>query len=198
LPLVSGKSVQANLLPQSIRVISCAATVWLYPREPPRVICNGSLDEDHHLLSGFSASHEGAGNTDKRVSTSVASSSSGPPADLLPTATPTNPEAPYGSRRCSAASAVSEQPSSASSPAYHSAIEDLSEVGMLATPAASSVPLNQTQVEIVGVIDKIWVLCHRGDYACAYRLRLVACRIPFDYWANRAWSFPRSSFQGRS
>ena len=106
----------------------------------------------------------------------MASSSSGQLADLLPLSTPSNPEVASGSRRCSVASAASEQPSSASSPAYLSAMEDLSEVGMSATPAASSVTLNQTQVEIVGVIDR-----KSGFYAIGVSTR---ARIVYGSWPS--------------
>jgi hypothetical protein len=108
-------------LPLPIRVISCAATVWLYPRESPASSATARLMKTTTCSQDSQLSHEGAGTTDKRISTFVASSSTGPPADLLPLSTPSNPEAASGSRRCSAASAVSEQPSSASSPAYLSA-----------------------------------------------------------------------------
>ena len=53
-------------------------------------------------------------------------------------------------------------------------MEDLSEVSMPATPSASPITLNQTQVEIVGVIDK-----KSGFYAIAVTTR---ARIVYGSW----------------
>lgn len=157
----------------------CSDCMAVCSRGPCIVCTNPTVpDDDHYLLTGFSVSHGRAGNTDKRISTSVTSSSTGPPAEPLPLSTPlstpSNSDAPARPRRCFTSSAISEQPSSASSPAYHSATEDISEVSIPVAPPASSITLNQTQVEIVGIPDQ-----KAGFYAIGVTTRP---RIVYGSW----------------
>ena len=87
----------------------------------PCIICNPpeAPEDDHFLVSGFSASHGQSGPTDTMLAA--------PPAAPPPLVTPPQSAAPEPPRRCSTLSSASEPPSTRASPAYHSASEDLPE-----------------------------------------------------------------------
>ena len=113
----------------------------------PCIVCSRSdiLEDDHFLVSGFSASHGRSGPTDTMLAA--------PPAAPPPLSTPPQSAAPEQPRRCSISPSASEPPSSRLSPAYHSAAEDFPEAERAPEPPDEFTSLDQTQAEGVGIVE---------------------------------------------